>query len=91
MKDPYIQSLGINRFWGEMGGDEKNMIKHYCDKCGKEYTLEESKKQSSLGRVKRKHGVFHVEIMTAIRGTWNAATLCTPCVIEIVNKGKDCK
>ncbi len=23
--NPYIQSLGINRFWGEMGEDEKNM------------------------------------------------------------------
>ena len=66
------------------------MTKHYCDKCGVEYTLERANKQS-LGRVKRKHGIFHVEIMTAVNNTWNAATLCTPCVLDIVNNGKDVK
>ena len=67
------------------------MTKHYCDKCGVEYTLEKAKKQSSLGRVKRKLGVFQIEIMTCFNGTWNAATLCTPCVLDIVNNGKDIK
>ncbi len=40
--NPYIQSLGINRFWGEMGEDKTNMKCHYCN-----YELE-SKGDSAL-------------------------------------------
>ena len=69
------------------------MIRYFCDCCGEEIAVRDTKQRNPLGRLtaKLKHGAseLQVEVLETKDGTSNAGEFCRYCVLDALQKLDD--